>query len=285
MFPARLLLRNPRIFISYRHKSKGSRDFEEKDALARELQRVFGEPNVFLAGQHPGYGEQFPEKLKAKLAWCDVQITLISRNWLGPTPEGNRINEESDWLRMEVEDGIKRKNLIPVLCGDTALPPATELPESLWTLHQIDTTPDIQRIIDAIIRKTRPYPIRRALLPSIGIATVALALGATLCATGKVSSIGCISCTTTTITVTTTTKSTTTTTTSTTTTSKPLHWNCNDVEVRNEKGQVEEAAFGVARVKCMQQVADKCSDAGVTCDFPPEGMNKAFSATCHCRLE
>jgi hypothetical protein len=85
-------------------------------------------------------GEHFPTVLKNKLAQCNVMIVVIGPSWLTLKDDQGkrRIDDPTDWVRMEIVGALNAKKLavIPVLVGGAVLPKNSDLPEDLQPLLQ-----------------------------------------------------------------------------------------------------------------------------------------------------
>jgi hypothetical protein len=79
----------------------------------------------------------FVEALERQLDVCDAMVALIGSRWLNESDEtdGRRLDNPSDWVRMELEAAFARGvRIIPVLVDGAAMPRESELPDSLKLL-------------------------------------------------------------------------------------------------------------------------------------------------------
>jgi TIR domain len=120
------------IFISYR------RDQAEAHAgrIYDRLCEVFGEKAVFMDVDSISPGFDFPQALDDAVKSCDVMLVLIGPGWAEVRDEkGRRLDDPNDYVRQEVEAGLRREiPVIPVLFGGAAPPRPDELPEGLQSL-------------------------------------------------------------------------------------------------------------------------------------------------------
>jgi hypothetical protein len=117
-----------RVFISYRN-SDGA---DKATALARDLDAMFGDDQIFLDKEDLAPGSRWRDGIAAALGNAPVLLILVTPNYLGALdPQGQRcIDRADDPARDELEAGIAAKaHVIPLLCdGVETMPPATELP-------------------------------------------------------------------------------------------------------------------------------------------------------------
>jgi hypothetical protein len=126
----------PNIFIGYR------RDDSElfSGRLHGELATSFGDDKVFIDVTSMRAGEDFPVQLRRKLDECNVFLAPIGPKWLTLRGRGRRfwrrrIDDPRDWLRIEIETGLKRDIIvIPVLFHGARMPQAHELPSDIAQL-------------------------------------------------------------------------------------------------------------------------------------------------------
>jgi ABC-type amino acid transport substrate-binding protein len=94
---------------------------------------------TFLDTHIPG-GDPWEEKLQFEIATCTVFICFIGANWMERGDDGlPRINSRNDNVRKELELAISlEKRILPILVGDAVFPKASELPESLKIIANIE---------------------------------------------------------------------------------------------------------------------------------------------------
>lgn len=123
----------PSVFISYRRKENSA----DARALYERLCREFGEAEVFIDLDGIEYGADFVETLERQLSDCKVLLALIGPDWLGVKNQRGerRIDDENDFVRIEVASGLRRGvRIVPVLIDGAALPRTAELPAELHGL-------------------------------------------------------------------------------------------------------------------------------------------------------
>jgi hypothetical protein len=82
-------------------------------------------------------GRDFRTELQRTLASCDVMLVLIDKDWAAAKDERGRIRLENtgDFVRMEVEAGLKRDIVVtPVLLKGARMPAVEELPAEISSL-------------------------------------------------------------------------------------------------------------------------------------------------------
>jgi hypothetical protein len=147
------------IFISYR---RNHGDDHVAGRIYEWLVRSFGRDRVFKDVDSIMPGTDFRRSLHEAVARCDVLLALIGERWLDATNEfgDRRLDEETDYLRIEIEAALHRDiPVIPLLIDRTAPPRPKDLPESLRDLsyrqavrvrHDPDFSWDMERIIRAL---------------------------------------------------------------------------------------------------------------------------------------
>jgi len=122
-----------RIFISYRRDDTSA----TAEHLHTSLGRRFGKEKVFRDLDTLAPGEDFAAEIKGAIAGTSVFIALIGRRWL--TIKGRdgrrRLDDENDFVRLEIEAGLRHaRRVIPVLVDDAVMPSREELPSSIADL-------------------------------------------------------------------------------------------------------------------------------------------------------
>lgn len=118
-----------RIFISYRTCD----GVDKATALARELNAVFGDAQVFLDKEDLPAGQPWREAIGAALDHKPILLLLITPLVLGP-----RLQDPNDPVRREVAAALEfGAHVIPVLGdGVEQLPQAHEWPEAMHSLAE-----------------------------------------------------------------------------------------------------------------------------------------------------
>lgn len=147
-----------RVFISYR-SSDGA---DKATALARDLDTLFGNEQIFLDKEDLAPGSRWRDGMAAALGSAPILLVLATPHYLGGTDAvGQRcIDRADDPARDELEAAIAAKaHIIPLLCdGVTDLPAASELPspfnqlcELPWgRLRAYDWRADLVRLADEL---------------------------------------------------------------------------------------------------------------------------------------
>jgi hypothetical protein len=121
------------VFISYRRETAAG----EARALFNGLVTRLGQSAVFMDVDSISLGRDFRTELQRTLASCDVMLVLIDKDWAAAKDERGRIRLEntSDFVRMEVEAGLKRDIVVtPVLLKGARMPVVEELPAEISAL-------------------------------------------------------------------------------------------------------------------------------------------------------
>ena len=127
------MLHMARIFVSYRREGAVGFTGRIKD----ELERRFGDVEVFRDVDDIAAGEDFVERLDRALQDCRVLIAVIGRSWLTVTnAEGTaRLHESDDFVRREIGAALSGNvRVIPVLVNGARMPNEADLPDDLKLL-------------------------------------------------------------------------------------------------------------------------------------------------------
>lgn len=124
------------VFINYR-----TADARFAAAAAFELLAGrFGRSRVFLDNQSMRPGAVYPEQIQSALSSMRVLLVLIGPDWMtGLDAESPPIHHESDWVRREIREAIRRGvPIVPVLLDGAVLPDHGQLPADVrpMLLHQ-----------------------------------------------------------------------------------------------------------------------------------------------------
>jgi TIR domain len=177
------------IFLSYRRA-------DTKAIIGRigeRLEQRFGKSAVFLDFESIRAGHNFREYLEATLLQSDIVLAVIGPNWHASTGTNrSRLFDQTDWVRVELETALEKEiPIIPILVDRAPMPKATELPESLHRLCDLqavdldsglDFNVHIRRLITAIEDRLslRPEPRARVRYAAIFATVAALVIGALL---------------------------------------------------------------------------------------------------------
>jgi len=148
------------IAISYRRSDSISTAGRLNDRLRLE----FGAENVFMDFDSIPYGADFRRHIDETIQSANVVVAIMGTNWTGPRTGGRRIDDEGDFVRLEIASALKHEvPIIPVLLDDATMPDERGLPETISALAyrnalHLDTGVDFHhhaaRLISAI-RKLR----------------------------------------------------------------------------------------------------------------------------------
>jgi hypothetical protein len=125
------------IFVSYRRT--GAR--ADAGRLYDRLSRQFGDDHVFMDIDDILPGQNFQDVLRDTLANCQVLLVLIGPKWLDTKDADGlqRLQDEQDFVRMEVQSAIQRRlPIIPILINRARMPSRDDLPKGIDSLadHQ-----------------------------------------------------------------------------------------------------------------------------------------------------
>jgi hypothetical protein len=121
------------IFLSYRRSDSAA----TTGRLYVALRDRFGSKSVFMDSSSTAWGESWPEVLEGAVAGADFVVAVIGPGWLLAHDEWGRrrIDQPDDWVRRELEFALKeRKAVLPLLVGETRMPPPDALPAELSEL-------------------------------------------------------------------------------------------------------------------------------------------------------
>ena len=144
------------VFVSYRREDSR----HQAGRLYDRLVAHFGSEQVFKDVDSIPLGWDFREILTERVAGCDVFLAVIGDEWLSISGKRGtrRLDDPGDFVRIEIEAALSRKiPVIPVLVGNSSVPPAEELPESLRGLSfrnglPVRPDPDFHKDMDRLIR-------------------------------------------------------------------------------------------------------------------------------------
>lgn len=142
----------PRIFVNYRTGD------EQMCAvlIERELSKVFGTSNVFLASKSIPPGERFESELLRGVWRSDALVAVIGRRWLDATnARGERaIDSPDDWTRREIIEAFSHQVVvIPLLIGGLPRLRRQDLPDALAELADVQSIRFDPRDPDAGLRQ------------------------------------------------------------------------------------------------------------------------------------
>ena len=147
-----------KVFISYR------RD-DSADVAGRIYDKLvdrFGAEQIFKDVDSIPIGVDFRKHLQRHVAECDVLLAIIGDRWLGAGGATRRLDDEKDFVRIEIEEALRRDiPVVPVLVRGANMPAESDLPPTLASLafrnaiavrHDPDFRHDIERLMQGIER-------------------------------------------------------------------------------------------------------------------------------------
>lgn len=120
------------IFISYRREDSEG----HAGRLYEDLAERFGKEAVFFDVSAIEPGQDFRHAIDANVARCSVLLAMIGPRWLeAGAPGARRIDDPSDFVRLEIASALKRSiPVVPVLVQGAKMPAAGQLPADLSDL-------------------------------------------------------------------------------------------------------------------------------------------------------
>jgi len=148
-----------KVFVSYRRQDSA----QVTGRIYDKLVACFGAQAVFKDVDSIPLGMDFRKSLERSISHCDVMIAVIGMNWAGATdPQGRRrLDDQADFVRIEIESALKRSvPIIPLLVDDAAMPAADVLPDSVQDFAfrnatKIRPDPDFHRDMDRVVQAIR----------------------------------------------------------------------------------------------------------------------------------
>jgi CHASE2 domain-containing sensor protein len=124
-------------FISYRRDQSGYIAHSLRAALAAQI----GGKDVFLDDRTIPPGQPFPQEILQAILGCSVMLVIIGPHWLdagGAKPGERRLDQPGDWVRQEVEEGLRNDTMlvVPVLVDGASVPGQAVLPPSIRALSE-----------------------------------------------------------------------------------------------------------------------------------------------------
>lgn len=141
------------IFLSYRRADSADISGRVYDRLIQE----FGNHSVFKDVDSIPLGLDFRNVLDQMIAKSKILIVIIGPNWIGQDKATRRIDDPTDFVRIEVSAALKRGiPVIPLLVHGTTMPHESELPDDLKALAYRNGTvvrpdPDFHHDINRVI--------------------------------------------------------------------------------------------------------------------------------------
>jgi hypothetical protein len=144
------------IFISYRRHDSAYL----AATLSDKLQQHFGPNSVFFDVDNIPLGVDFRKYIGDAVGKCDVLLIIIGDQWVGTVDrKGNRrLDDPSDYVRIEIESALKRNiPIIPVLVEEATMPAPADLPETIQSIAfrnaaEIRAGRDLRQHIEQLIQ-------------------------------------------------------------------------------------------------------------------------------------
>jgi hypothetical protein len=145
-----------RVFISYR-SSDGT---DKATALARDLDALFGQSQVFLDKEDLPAGSRWRDEIARTLSDAPILLVLVTPNYLGAVDAAGKrcIDRADDPVRDELQSAVAANaHIVPLMCdgvvqtpSEPALPaPFDQLSERTWRhLRAYDWREDLARLAD-----------------------------------------------------------------------------------------------------------------------------------------
>ncbi len=124
-----------KVFINYRRQGT----LAVAGRISERLKASFGAANVFTDFENIPAGVDFSKYIEDQLEASDVVLAIVGENWLNAKEKAwrfwrsrRRIDNPSDWVRIEIATAIRRNiPILPVLIDGTYMPDERQLPQEL----------------------------------------------------------------------------------------------------------------------------------------------------------
>ena len=144
-----------KIAISYRRANSEAMTGRIFDRLIAH----YGKEAIFRDIDDIPPGIDFRVHINQTLLKTHILLAIVGPQWVGTSSDGSadRIQEESDPVRVEVETALRRRvPLIPILIGSTKMPSSDQLPPGLKDFAfrnavKVDTGQDFDYHMDRLI--------------------------------------------------------------------------------------------------------------------------------------
>jgi len=154
----------PKIAISYRRADTEVMAGRIRDRLADR----YGDESIFMDIDNIPFGKDFRVHISEAIVQSEILLDIVGRGWLGARGGNRRIDDETDFVRLEVETALSNAiPIIPVLVGAARMPQSAQLPESLKNFAflnaaPVDTGRDFHQHMERLIRGIDQLPDRHA---------------------------------------------------------------------------------------------------------------------------
>lgn len=126
-----------RIFISYRRADAQW----AVDSIYAKLAARFSDEEIFMDVENIPLGVNFQNFIDQQIISCDIMLVVVGQDWIDAVDEdGNRrLDNSSDFVRVEIESALENKKLIiPLFLDGVKNIPAKKLPESIKELSLLN---------------------------------------------------------------------------------------------------------------------------------------------------
>lgn len=124
------------VFINYRRDDASA----QAHLVHERLKNRLGKKEDFMDVSSINPGAKWPEEIEKNLQAATTLVAVIGPNWLSSKIDEHgrrRIDDESDWVRRELEDALNNgKRVIPLLVNGAKVAPDEALPETLRGLFK-----------------------------------------------------------------------------------------------------------------------------------------------------
>lgn len=157
---------NASIFICYRRGVSN-------DITGRIYDRLvlhFGKACVFKDVDNIPLGIDFRRHLEDSVSQCDILLAIIGSDWQGGLSSHVGIENERDFVRIEIDAALRRGiPIIPILVLGAEVPREEDLPETLRPLCYrqgvaVRSDPDFHYDVDRLVRGIKEHISRSATL-------------------------------------------------------------------------------------------------------------------------
>jgi WD40 repeat protein len=144
----------PKISISYRRADSEAMTGRIFDRLIAH----YGKDAIFRDIDDIPLGIDFRQHINETLLKTNILLAIVGPEWLGRRGEAERMVEEADPVRVEIETALRRRvPIIPVLIGNTKMPTDEQLPPGMKDFAfrnavKVDTGLDFDYHMDRLIR-------------------------------------------------------------------------------------------------------------------------------------
>lgn len=117
-----------KIFLSYRRDDT----LAVSGRVSDQLIAAFGVDRVVFDLESTPIGVDFRDHIRSEIAKCHSLVAVIGPNWIGRTEDRVRLQEEDDYVRLELREAIEHSvRIFPVLVGGATMPPPNVFPAEL----------------------------------------------------------------------------------------------------------------------------------------------------------